>query len=502
MEDNDKIISVFQVLIAFFVCIFFYVFFRRDKKREVIDKIPGPRAIPFFGNALQFLGSPSEGLKKAINVCNYDKSFIRVWILNRPYIIIYKASAAEVILHSNKCLDKSSDYKSLRPWLGTGLLTSTGSKWHQRRKMLTPTFHFKILEDYVEIFNQQSQIFVKNLQSNCDGKPFDIYPRIILCTLDIIMETAMGKKFYAQNNSSSEYVKAIYIICLIFMEKQARPWMQVSLIANLLGRAKMEEECLKILHGLSNETIKDRRKKREELRLSGTEKNSGKKRMSFLDLLLEYSEDHEILSDEDIREEVDTFMFEGHDTTAASVNWTLYLLGQHPEIQDKAYEEIESIFGSSDRDATSSDIREMKYLECCIKESLRLFPSVPAFGRELNEDVIIEGYTVPKGTSTMIFVYQLHRDPEVFPDPNTYKPERFFPENYANRSPYAYIPFSAGPRNCIGQKFALMEEKVILSTFLRNYRVESILKMEELNVAPEVILRNETENLMKIFPRH
>ncbi|RXG69178.1 cytochrome P450 4V2, partial [Armadillidium vulgare] len=243
------------------------------------------------------------------------------------------------------------------------------SKWHQRRKMLTPTFHFKILEDYVEIFNQQSQIFVKNLQSNCDGKPFDIYPRIILCTLDIIM---------------------------------------------------------------------------------------GKKRMSFLDLLLEYSEDHEILSDEDIREEVDTFMFEGHDTTAASVNWTLYLLGQHPEIQNKAYEEIESIFGSSDRDATSSDIREMKYLECCIKESLRLFPSVPAFGRELNEDVIIEGYTVPKGTSTMIFVYQLHRDPEVFPDPNTYKPERFFPENYANRSPYAYIPFSAGPRNCIGrQKFLL-----------------------------------------------
>ncbi|RXG57808.1 cytochrome P450 4V2 [Armadillidium vulgare] len=224
--------------------------------------------------------------------------------------------------------------------------------------------------------------------------------------------------------------------------------------------------------------------------------------MSFLDLLLEYSEDHEILSDEDIREEVDTFMFEGHDTTAASVNWTLYLLGQHPEIQDKAYEEIESIFGSSDRDATSSDIREMKYLECCIKESLRLFPSVPAFGRELNEDVIIDGYTVPKGTSTMIFVYQLHRDPEVFPDPNTYKPERFFPENYANRSPYAYIPFSAGPRNCIGQKFALMEEKVILSTFLRKYRVESILKMEELNVAPEVILRNETENLMKIFPRH
>ncbi|RXG69180.1 putative inactive cytochrome P450 family member 4Z2 [Armadillidium vulgare] len=211
------------------------------------------------------------------------------------------------------------------------------------------------------------------------------------------------------------------------MKKTSTTWMQIGLLATLLGRAKIERECLKILHGFSNETIKDRRKKRKELKLSGEQKSSEevfgkKKRLAFLDLLLEYSDEYEALSDEDIREEVDTFMFAGHDTTAAAINWTLYLLGKHHEIQDKVYEEIESIFGNSEREASSSDLREMKYLDCCIKESLRLFPSVPGYGRELNEDAIIDELWYAQGTSTFMRI-KLHRDPESIPRSETYKPD-------------------------------------------------------------------------------
>ncbi|KAL7646988.1 UNVERIFIED_CONTAM: hypothetical protein RMT77_002245 [Armadillidium vulgare] len=372
--------------------------------------------------------------------------------------------------------------------------------------MLTPTFHFKILEDFMEVFNQQSNKLVQNLQRNADGKPFNIFRYVTLCTLDIILETAMGRSINAQDNENSDYVRAIYEIGRLVMERQTRPWLQIGLIFNLLGYAKKQRENLKILHGFAYETIRERRRekrKNEKGKKEVEEEVLGKrKRLAFLDLFLEISEQNNIMSDEEIREEVDTFMFEGHDTTAASLNWTLYLLGRYPEVQNKVYEEIESIFGKSNRETTSSDLREMKYLECCIKESLRLFPSVPVFGRQLNEDLKLDGYTIPKGTNILVLTYRLHRDPIQFQDPEVFNPDRFLIENSVKRNPYAYVPFSAGPRNCIGQKFALMEEKIVLSTFLRKYRIESIEKREDLKLVGDLILRPEEGTLVKIFPRN
>ncbi|KAL7646985.1 UNVERIFIED_CONTAM: hypothetical protein RMT77_002242 [Armadillidium vulgare] len=291
------------------------------------------------------------------------------------------------------------------------------------------------------------------------------------------------------------------------VERQIRPWLQIGIVFKLFGYAKWQKDCLNILHSFALETIRERRIQRKAIpkRKNVVQDDGGlgerKQRLAFLDLLLESAEENEDLSDEDIREEVDTFMFAGHDTVAASLNWTLYLLGCHPEIQNKVYKELEAIFGKSDRAAASSDIREMKYLECCIKESLRLFPSVPVYGRELKENLVVGEYVLPKETNAFVITYQLHRDPDQFPDPNSFKPERFLSENSVKRNPYAYVPFGAGPRNCIGQKFALMEEKVVLSTFLRKFRVESLQKMSDLKLTGNIILRPEKETLVRIFPR-
>ncbi|KAB1257728.1 Cytochrome P450 4V2 [Camelus dromedarius] len=231
---------------------------------------------------------------------------------------------------------------------------------------------------------------------------------------------------------------------------------------------------------------------------------------AFLDLLLNVTDDEgNKLSHEEIREEVDTFMFEGHDTTAAAVNWSLYLLGSYPEVQKKVDNELEEIFGmfgpltrKSDRPATLEDLKKLKYLECVIKESLRLFPPVPFFARNLNEDCDVGGYKIVKGSQVIIVPYALHRDPRYFPDPEEFVPERFLPENSKGRHSYAYVPFSAGPRNCIGQKFAIMEEKTILSCILRHFWVESNQKREELGLAGELILRPSNGIWVKLKRRN
>lgn len=172
------------------------------------------------------------------------------------------------------------------------------------------------------------------------------------------------------------------------------------------------------------------------------------------------------------------------------ISWTLYHLGCHPNIQHKVYKELQSIFGDDkDRPITVEDTREMKYLECVLKETQRITPSVPIIERTCTEETKFKGYTIPKGCSCFLFIYGLHQDPKVFPNPEIFDPDRFLPENCIGRHPYAFIPFSAGSRNCIGQKYALLEMKVIVSKVIMNFEIESILPLDKITFEFMMVLR-------------
>uniref|UniRef100_A0A8C1G691 aromatase n=1 Tax=Cyprinus carpio TaxID=7962 RepID=A0A8C1G691_CYPCA len=188
-------------------------------------------------------------------------------------------------------------------------------------------------------------------------------------------------------------------------------------------------------------------------------------------------------------------MFEGHDTTAASMNWALHLIGSHPEVQKAVQAELWEV-GRESIKMLVNDLKKLRYLECVIKESLRIFPSVPLFAHSICKTCHISRWqqfvtlpnTVPKGVNAVIIPYALHRDPRYFPEPEKFRPERFLPEKSKGRHPYAYIPFSAGPRNCIGQRFAMMEEKVFLAMILHHFDVEVCQSREELRPLGELIL--------------
>lgn len=237
-----------------------------------------------------------------------------------------------------------------------------------------------------------------------------------------------------------------------------------------------------------------------------SENPAGKKgkRLAFLDLLLESTgEDGNALTDADIREEVDTFMFEGHDTTAAAIAWTLHLLGDNPEAQKKAQEEVDRVVSGDS--PTFEELSELTYLDMVAKESLRLYPSVPGIGREVTEEgTTIDGKPFPVGAMVLVLIWCIHRDPEVWPEPEKFDPERFTVENSKGRHPYAHVPFSAGPRNCIGQRFAKMEEKVTLAAILKRFNIASTMEttMEGLKPEPELILRPRDGIKIKLTPRN
>ncbi|CAG4951273.1 unnamed protein product [Parnassius apollo] len=225
-----------------------------------------------------------------------------------------------------------------------------------------------------------------------------------------------------------------------------------------------------------------------------------KKRTAMLDLLIS-AEQEGLIDNAGIEEEVDTFMFEGHDTTASGLTYCLILFANYPEIQDNILTELKEIFGETKRATRIEDLNAMRYLDRCIKESLRLYPPIPFISRQINEEVQLSNYTVPTGTICNIHIYDLHRRENLFPNPSVFDPDRFLPENMAKRHCYAYIPFSAGPRNCIGQKFAMMQMKLFVSEILRNFKLIPVTRRSDLKFQADIVLRNSEPVYVKFEKR-
>ncbi|KAI9563279.1 hypothetical protein GHT06_010737 [Daphnia sinensis] len=467
----------------------YYRTWSQSRTVRLFNALPGPDYLPFLGNFLDLNISLDEYLK----LLHFDwiKKYgpiYRVWGGFRPVAVISSPQLMEPILVSQKLITKATEYTYLSPWLGNCMFLTTGARWKNRRRLLTPAFHFQILNSFVDVFNEKSIDCARQLEQAIEthgDKEFDIFPIMTQCALDIICESSMGRQTRSKEEKAI-YVKNLHRIGQIVMERGIRPWLTFDWIYQFSSLGRENQRCVQALHGFTNQVIRDRR---EALRLEaqslkqhtadGSLNNNidkdkidaPKERLAFLDLLIKASETNPDFNDDDIREEVDTVMFAGHDTTASAMTWFLYCIARHPEYQQLVMDEVDQVFGGDmERPCTTQDAAELKYLECCIKETLRLYPSVPAVMRCLTEDVDIGGYKLPAGVSVALMIYGMHHSPLVYPDPEAFKPERFLPENSIGRHPYAFIPFSAGPRNCIGQKYGILEIKIVLANLMRRFR--------------------------------
>lgn len=279
----------------------------------------------------------------------------------------------------------------------------------------------------------------------------------------------------------------------IITNRMMHVWKRPDVIFNLTKDKAIYDKHLEVLHSFTRNIIEKRREMivNEDIEIPDLDDESVgmKKRLALLDVLLKSTVDGQPLTNAEIAEEVDTFMFEGHDTVTAATTFTLYLLSQHPEVQQKVYEEVTKIVGHDlNVDPTYNQLLDMKYLECCIKESLRLYPPVPMIGRMLDEDLDFDGKIIPATVNISLSIYHANRDPKYFDDPEEFKPERFLDKILKNENAFMYVPFSAGPRNCIGQKFAMLELKSTMCNILRNF--ELIKSDVELKIITQMTLKS------------
>ncbi|GAB1866375.1 Cytochrome P450 4C1 [Camponotus japonicus] len=458
------IIIIFLLSILSLLVYNYYV--HHGRNGQLINLIPGPLGYPISGNSLEFLVSAEEQWKWMHTTFDKYYPITKLWAFFRPIVSIRHPDDLEIILSSTKHIEKSKTYDLLHPWLRTGLLTSTGTKWQTRRKILTPAFHFNILNQFIDILVKESDRMTKSLKNVKGTIIKDLVPFISEHTLNAICKTAMGISLHDFGKFQQQYREAVHQIIELFIYRLPRYWLHNNLLFALSPQGRRQKKVLKILHSFTEKIIAERKFYHEctngrylknfesgkKPEIDDTEVfGIKKKRLAMLDLLIAASQEG-FLTDLDIKEEVDTFMFEGHDTTAMGITFALLLLAQHKDIQERVRIEINTVMQENGGKLTMSSLQNLLYLDRCLKETLRLYPSVFLISRKAAEDVKLQSYMVPAGTTVHLNIYGVHRDPNFWPNPEVFDPDRFLPEKVQKRHPYSYLPFSAGLRNCIGGK--------------------------------------------------
>jgi cytochrome P450 len=234
-------------------------------------------------------------------------------------------------------------------------------------------------------------------------------------------------------------------------------------------------------------------------RIIAERRASGSDEGDLLSMLLQaQDEDGSQMSDAQLRDEVMTLFLAGHETTALALSWSWYLLATHPDAETKFHAELDEVLGG--RAPQVSDLPKLKFTEMIAKETMRLYPPAYAVGREAIEDTEMGGYRVPRGTQLFAFQWVTHRDPRFFERPDEFLPERWASESIQTLPRYAYFPFGGGPRQCIGNYFAMMEVVLLLATIGQRFSF-SLLNEQPVEVLPVLSLRPKNGIKVKLLQR-
>ncbi|CAG5014176.1 unnamed protein product [Parnassius apollo] len=464
----------FSANMIYIVCIFVIcaLYILKGHSKSKPEPPPLPNGLPIIGHAHLIFGSglrlwetiktKSHECCKAGNVTTITLGHIKCYALTDP---------EDFMTVANSCLEKGFLYDFAKPWLGEGLLTSPLTKWKAHRRLLNTAFNKQVLDGFLDVFNSQSRILLKEISVEERKGLFDHEKYIMRNSLETIFLTATGRDLRADKTLSEKYVTYTDRVLRSVVNRIQNIWHYENFIWNMSSAKKQQDKDIEFLHDVSNMIVKQRKK----TYLPTTNKTTGNiiYIKAFSDVLfdLEGSNGESAISNQDVKDHVNTLIVAGYDTIATNLVITLLLIGSYKEVQDKIYKELEEVFGQSDRDVEKQDLPRLTYLEAVIKESLRLYPIVPVINRFIDKDLKLKNYTLYSGKNCLLSIYGAHRHPVWGEDANDFKPERWLNPETLPKNSNSFLAFSLGRRNCIGKAYAMMWLKIIISHFLRKYLV-------------------------------
>ncbi|XP_065201589.1 cytochrome P450 4C1-like [Planococcus citri] len=455
-----------------------------------------------------FFGSTEDVMTRLlakIETCNPTP--FNFWLAFIRFVIVDKPEDLQVVLNSTSTLEKSDMYKFFKNTVGEGLFSAPVEKWRKHRRIITPAFNMRLLESFFEIFNRNNQLLVEKLKKELETeKHFDIWKYISSTALDIICETTMGFNLSSEENTKKEFEQALVRASIADSMRIYKPWLHLDAVFAIYAYFTDLRKSYQMMHKLPMQVIQHRKneflKRKLESRDDIDDNGNDKYNKTFLDILLDLNEKGAEFTDDDIRDEVVTMMIGGSETSALTNCYTLLMLSMHPHVQEKVYEEISSTIGNENRFIDLKDVQEMTYLEQCIKETLRLFPVGPLLLRKTKDPIKLSNdFIVPRGTNIIIPPLKVHRDAKNYENPLIWNPDNFSAEEANKRHKYTFMAFSGGPRGCIGSKYAMLSMKVTLSKILLNYRLATDMKMEDIKLKIDLLMRSVDGYKIKLYSR-
>ena len=420
------------------------------------DNLPAPKPIPrhkghwLWGGTFDFQRNPAEFLLEAHE--RYGDIFVTRVLTGQSYFIRDPAVVNAINVTHAKHIHKPKVVKQMwKPFLGNGLVPNDGESWRRQHKLIMPGFHKMRVDAYAPTMAEYTRDMIRGWKN---GEQRDFRDEMVELTLRVVAKTLFDTDLAHDSQTVHQAMKDITEALIDHAQTPIptpRWWPS--------ERNKRMVRALDSMDGVIERLVAARRK---------DHKDHG----DLMSHIVFATDEKGSMSDKQMRDELMTLIFAGHETTAHTLTWAWYLLATHRDKLAKAQQEIDETIG--DRPIGIDDLRSLSYLEMCLKESLRRLPAVWIYAREAQQDLRLDDYFFPKGAILAVSPLATGRNAKYFDSPLEYRPERWTREFERQLPKGAYVPFAAGPRVCLGKQFAMMEMRIILGTLIQNVDVNLV----------------------------